>query len=118
MELAPRKQPSPIHDGTLFQKIKPHHRVTLTIRERVKIIINDFTPRSNISITPDGNTFHRVDGTPAHTDPFIDNDLSSIFCYYNATLRQPKHIAEWMGENVHTPHCQKGYLTLSWRIPS
>ena len=31
MELAPRKQPSPYHDGALFQKIKPFHRVTLTI---------------------------------------------------------------------------------------
>lgn len=65
-----------------------------------EIVVYDFTSRTNISIAPDGDAFHRVDGTPTHPNPFVDDYLSTVFCHNNAALRQSKHIAEWMGENV------------------
>ena len=66
----------------------------------MEIVVYDFTSRTNISIAPDGNALHRVDGTPTHPNPFVDDYLSTVFCHNNASLRQSKHIAEWMGENV------------------
>lgn len=45
----------------------------------MEIVVYDFTSRTNISIAPDGNALHRVDGTLTHPNPFVDNDLSTVF---------------------------------------
>lgn len=45
----------------------------------MEIVVYDFTSRTNISIAPDGNAFHRVDGTPTHPNSFVDDYLSTVF---------------------------------------
>ena len=79
----------------------------------MEVVVDNLAATTDVSITPNSDTFHRIDSASTHADTIIYHNPSAIFGHDNTFLRKTYHIAERMGKDVYSftpPYIVKNYL--------
>ena len=90
-------------NGSFLHLVKLFLGMPLAIRKRMKVVVDNFAPRANVRVLTNRNGVHGIKRTTAHTDPFVNLYLSSIFRHNNTAMRQSYHVTQGVRKDVDFP---------------